>query len=202
MIVDPHDDTRDLYTLYLKWAGLNATAVRTAVDALRMMSDYAPDAVVTSLRLPDMDGFALCDAFLAISGSIRPPVIALSTCLPDYERAVRDTRFAAVLMKPCLPVQLLGSIRQVLTAANPDPRDGDLVVTRESAPVVRYAISQYPSVVQFKTPTRDDAIRLARSFAREHAVDVWYSEWGTVTRLETYRPMPASRASVTAREIA
>jgi CheY-like chemotaxis protein len=118
VIVDAHDDSRELYAQYFKWVGLHATAVPIAADALRMMSRRALDAVVTCLRLPDMDGFALCDALRAMSRAVRLPVIGVSTCLPDHERAVCDTRFAAVLMKPCLPEDLLDSLRETL-AANP-----------------------------------------------------------------------------------
>jgi hypothetical protein len=35
---------------------------------------------------------------------------------------------------------------------------------------------------------KDEAIRLARSFAQRHAVDLWYSEDGTYELLEAFRP--------------
>lgn len=71
------------------------------------------------------------------------------------------------------------------------PRDGDLVVTRESPSTVHYTVRQYPGKVQFSASPRDEAVRLARSFAATHAVDVWYSEEGTHRLLEAYRPRTA-----------
>ena len=118
VIVEPHDDSRGLYNEYFDWAGVVLTAVPTAADALRTIRRETPDAVVTCLRLPDMDGFALCDALRAIPRTNRIPVIALSTCRPDHERAVRDTRFATVLMKPCSLEIMLGSLRSALAAGN------------------------------------------------------------------------------------
>lgn len=113
-MVDPHDDSRELYAAYFKWAGVHVTAVPLSVDALRVMRGRAPDAVITCLRLPGMDGFELSDAIRAMPETSRTPVIAFSTCLPEHLLALRDRRFAAVLMKPCLPETVLKSLRRVL----------------------------------------------------------------------------------------
>jgi hypothetical protein len=61
------------------------------------------------------------------------------------------------------------------------------VVTREAASPPRYTVHQMPGVVQFGTQSREEAVLLARGFAREHAVDVWYKEGDACTALETYR---------------
>ena len=67
------------------------------------------------------------------------------------------------------------------------PREGDVVVTRESGAAVKYAVRQLPGVVQFHASARDEAMQLARSFAQRAAVDLWYSEGGTYRLLEAYR---------------
>jgi hypothetical protein len=71
------------------------------------------------------------------------------------------------------------------------PQNGDVVVTREAHSRVHYTVRQYPGIVQFSTGALDDAVRLARGFARRHAVDVWYSEAGASRLLETCRPRSA-----------
>ena len=68
------------------------------------------------------------------------------------------------------------------------PQDGDVVVTREAESRVHYTVRQVPGIVQFSAGVRDAAVRLARSFAQQYAVDVWYSEAGTYRLLEAYRP--------------
>jgi hypothetical protein len=73
------------------------------------------------------------------------------------------------------------------TAARSQPRDGDIVVTRESKSGAAFTIRQVPGVVQFSAFVRDEAIRLARGFARENNVDLWYCEDGTYRLLEAYR---------------
>jgi hypothetical protein len=41
-------------------------------------------------------------------------------------------------------------------------------------------------VVQFTPSTRDEAVRLARSFAQRHVVNLWYSKDGNQRLLEAY----------------
>lgn len=73
------------------------------------------------------------------------------------------------------------------TPARSRPASGDIVVTRESAPGTTFTIRQVPGVVQFSACVRDEAVRLARGFARENTVDLWYCEAGSYRLLEIYR---------------
>jgi hypothetical protein len=67
------------------------------------------------------------------------------------------------------------------------PRDGDVMVTRESRSPIVFTIRQLPGDVQLSASSRDDAIRLARGFAMKNAVDLWYSDGETPRLLEAYR---------------
>ncbi len=122
VIVEPHDDSRELYAEYFTWAGLFVKTVPTAAEALRLTLDATQDAVVTCLRLRGMDGFALCNVLRAVPWLNRIPVIALSTCHSDHERAVDGASFAAVLMKPCLPEALLKSLLWAIAARQSERR--------------------------------------------------------------------------------
>lgn len=75
--------------------------------------------------------------------------------------------------------------------ASPDrwsPQEGDVVVTRQAETRVRYTVRQLPGIVQFSAGVRDNAVRLARGFAQQYGVDVWYCEAGSYRLLEVYRP--------------
>jgi len=67
------------------------------------------------------------------------------------------------------------------------PPDGDVIVGRDSRSGVKYTVRQAPGDVQFHASVRDEAIRLARSFAVRAAVDVWYIDADTCRLLEAYR---------------
>lgn len=124
VLLEPDRDSQELYAEYFnwvrlrKWDGLHVTVVPSASAALRTMSCQMQDALITCLRLPGTSGFALCDALRAVRRTSHLPVLALSTCKADYERAVCDGRFAAVLMKPCAPDVLLESLRTVVAAGH------------------------------------------------------------------------------------
>jgi hypothetical protein len=81
-----------------------------------------------------------------------------------------------------------------IPTAGAAPQDHDIVVTRESMSAVRYTMRQLPGVVQISASTRDEAVRLARSFAQKQAVDIWYAENGTYRLLEAYRSRPGQRS--------
>ncbi len=82
-------------------------------------------------------------------------------------------------------------VQRVRTSPNPmarlQPRDGDIVVTRESHSAVTYTVRQVPGGAQFRSPIRREAVRMARGFAQTNAVDLWYNREGTCRLLEAYR---------------
>ena len=74
-----------------------------------------------------------------------------------------------------------------VTSGRYTPRDGDVVVTRESGIPARYTVRQIPGVVQIRTVSRAMAVRMARSFAQKYEIDAWYSEDCSYRLLEVCR---------------
>jgi hypothetical protein len=68
------------------------------------------------------------------------------------------------------------------------PQDGDVAVTRELRSAVRYGVRQLPGDVQFVASSRDEGIRIARTFAQKYAVNVWYFEGEADRLIAVYRP--------------
>jgi hypothetical protein len=110
--------------------------------------------------------------------------------MPDYEASATPRRFIGHtrVSEPSTPRDRLS------------PRDGDVVITREIHSRIHYTVRQLPGAVQFSAPLRNEAERLARSFGKKHAVDVWYSDAATYRLLETYRtrtsPHTAARHTI------
>lgn len=69
----------------------------------------------------------------------------------------------------------------------PRPRHGDVVITHDHRSPACFAVRQIPGVAQLSASTREDALRVARAFARKHGLDLWFSEEGTYRLLEAYR---------------
>jgi chemosensory pili system protein ChpA (sensor histidine kinase/response regulator) len=119
VIVESHGDSREMYVESLTRSGFRVTACPTVGDVSGRIADEVPDAIVTSLRLPGGNGFSLSAMLRGDARTAHIPVIALSSCMPDHERAIASGRFAAVLMKPCLPDTLRDALRAALGIVHP-----------------------------------------------------------------------------------
>lgn len=53
------------------------------------------------------------------------------------------------------------------------PRDGDLVVARDTSRPGHFAISQVPGQPQFSLSSEHAALEVAEALGRSHGVDVW-----------------------------
>ena len=64
---------------------------------------------------------------------------------------------------------------QVLTVRRPVPQQGDVLASRPTARADRFAISVIPAPTHAVATRYDEAMASIREFARQHAVDAWYT---------------------------
>ena len=101
MVVDDSPVVRALVGGYLRGAGFQVEEADNGADALRRMEAKHFDVVITDLRMPVMDGFALLEAVKR--GNVGPEVILLTgTHAHDMNSAIRALRLGAhdFLTKP------------------------------------------------------------------------------------------------------
>ena len=111
LLVEDHDDTRDMLQEFLTQAGARVLTAPTALEAVPLI--VMCDVVVTDLAMPGRDGRWLVDQVK--SGPHPVPVIALTAYSEDYDLA--GTSFARVLTKPIDPADLSLAILGVLRRA-------------------------------------------------------------------------------------
>jgi CheY-like chemotaxis protein len=99
LVVEDHDDSRDLLEQVLEHVGALVVAARSAEEALTHLGDV--DVVVTDIAMPGHDGFWLLHEVQRHHPSL--PVIAVSGYSDLQERALREAAFARVLRKPIDP---------------------------------------------------------------------------------------------------
>jgi CheY-like chemotaxis protein len=118
LIVDDHDDTRDLYVESLSVLGFEAIDAADCVEACRRAFEAHPDIIVTDLTLPGEDGWHLVQDLKREPRTRDIPVVMLSGHdTPSlHERAEREG-CAAFLAKPCLPDDLARELRHILDKA-------------------------------------------------------------------------------------
>jgi two-component system, cell cycle response regulator DivK len=118
MVVDDHDDSRELYLEYLRRSGVRAVGAEDGLDALTKARRLRPALVVMDLAMPGLDGFAATRILKRDEDTRHVSIIALTG---HCERHFRDLAFAAgverFVLKPCLPEDLLSHVNEVLEEA-------------------------------------------------------------------------------------
>ena len=108
IVVEDHDDSRDILEQVLSHAGAHVVAVSNARAALSLVSDV--DIVVTDFAMPGEDG---CWLLRQVEGGPhRVPVIVVTGFSDDPD--VKSASFARVFRKPTDPWRLCADIREVL----------------------------------------------------------------------------------------
>jgi hypothetical protein len=77
LVVDDDAVTREMLRKGLKCSGVDATGAANATDALRIVADTPPHAVLLDMGLPDTDGYDLCRLLRERPDTHRTPIIGL-----------------------------------------------------------------------------------------------------------------------------
>ena len=120
LIVEDHDDTRQMYAEFLSMS-FDVIQAANGNDALAAVRQHRPDAIVTDMSLPGIDGFELVARVRGDASTSAIPVLCLSGYSGDrHEERARKAGCNRVVQKPCLPDQLAAAILEVLA----ETRDG------------------------------------------------------------------------------
>jgi two-component system chemotaxis response regulator CheY len=115
LIVDGHDDTRELYAFALTLFGFETVTDDDAVHACEHARGLHPDVVVTEVALPRVDGWHLIENLKSDPGTREIPIVVLTGHARSsvQERANR-VGCVGVLVKPYLPEELAEALRELL----------------------------------------------------------------------------------------
>jgi CheY-like chemotaxis protein len=134
LIVEDDQATRVLYREYLNGAGFRTADAHNGRQALEKVQQLRPDAVVTDLAVPGIDGFELCRVLRQSAETRAIPIVAV-TGHPEYlsePERFRHAGIARVLVKPCEPEAIAEALRELL-----DSRRGSETGDRSGFAVVR-----------------------------------------------------------------
>jgi len=131
LVVEDHDDSRELAVRIIETAGASAVAVATVTEALEVLSRKRFSVVVADIGLPDQDGYSLMRQMRAhrLERLRTIPVIAVTAYVSasDRERALA-MGFQQHVPKPADPVTLIDAIARAVagqsaeTSASREPR--------------------------------------------------------------------------------
>jgi len=119
LIVEDDPGTRLLYREYLQHDGFRTVDAHNGHQALEKARDLRPNAVLTDLAVPGMDGFEFCRALRESPATRAIPILAVtghSEYLEDPDRFAQ-AGIAHVLIKPCAPDVIAYELRRLLSDA-------------------------------------------------------------------------------------
>lgn len=116
LLVENDGDTRDMYAEWLVHSGFRVAEAGTADEAFEKARRLRPHVITTDIGLSgDGDGCALCERLKADARTRSIPIIAVTAwAIGGHVDRARSAGCDSVLIKPCLPAELLAEIRRVL----------------------------------------------------------------------------------------
>lgn len=121
LIVEDDLNTRLMYREHLSMSGFRIIDAHNGKQALEKAREQHPDAVVTDLAVPGLDGFEFCRALQQSADTRTIPVLAVTghaEYLDDPHR-FRDAGISHVLLKPCDPAEIERELRRLITQPTP-----------------------------------------------------------------------------------
>jgi CheY-like chemotaxis protein len=90
LVVEDYDDVRRMLTILLESEKFRVLEAATGTEALEVIKDEHPDAILMDLALPGIDGFETIRRIRGIDGFQNTPIIVLSayTGPSTYETAL------------------------------------------------------------------------------------------------------------------
>ena len=122
LIVDDDTDTLKLVSITLQQAGYEVRRAPSGAEALKMLDDLNPDAIVLDLMMPLMSGMELM-RLLKVKFPWPPPVI-MFTAKGQIEDKIEGMESGAFryLVKPVAKEALLGAIKDAIREKRGRPR--------------------------------------------------------------------------------
>jgi two-component system response regulator RpaA len=119
LIVDDDEAAADVLSLRLSQQGFETTTAENGTLGLALARTERPSVILLDLRLPDMDGFELCQSLVDDEETSEIPVIIVSGLeRPDVIRRSRAAGCHYYIRKPYDPNALLTLIRQAIDEAH------------------------------------------------------------------------------------
>lgn len=115
LIIDDDESLADVLSLRLARQGFGTLIAGSGSRALELARVEQPDCILLDLRLPDVDGFHVCQELVDSAETCEIPVIIVSGLdEPDVIRRCRAAGCRYYIRKPYDPNALLTLLRQAI----------------------------------------------------------------------------------------
>ena len=115
MVVDDSLTVRKITSRLLTREGFEVITAKDGLDALQLLGDRVPDAMLLDIEMPRMDGFELAKTMKADTRVAHVPIIIITSRTAEKHRArAKELGVEAYLGKPYQEEELLKQLRSVL----------------------------------------------------------------------------------------
>ena len=127
LVVEDDPDLGETIVAFLKDEGLDAKLARDGDQAMRLVDQLAPSAMILDLMMPRRDGFSVRRELRADGRIAHVPVIVVTAIFGLSERLYATELGAAdYVTKPFELDELLERVRNVLASRNDEPVESEL----------------------------------------------------------------------------
>ena len=119
MVVDECQVTRDLFEAYLSVTRLTVRSYESSFDALKDLSSFKPNLIITEINMRSMDGFQLAEEIRAKDAFKKVPIIAISPITHTGSRQ-KFRIFNGFLKKPISVYEFYHSLSHFLPCQTVD----------------------------------------------------------------------------------
>jgi two-component system, cell cycle response regulator DivK len=118
LVVDDHDDIRDLLTRRLQQHGFAVNVARNGVEAVAAVAKSQPALVLMDVNMPELDGFEATTKIRQQTKQDHVPIIVLTAyALPGDEARSKAAGCDAFHCKPIDFVKLFDQIEELIGGA-------------------------------------------------------------------------------------
>jgi CheY-like chemotaxis protein len=112
-------DARELYAEFLEYSGFRVAQAQDGAEAVAKVHLLLPDVVLMDLSLPVLDGLEATRHLKMDPRTASIPIIVLTGDTDAGQHARRRAPYDMVLIKPCMPDDVVMAIRKLLKTAPP-----------------------------------------------------------------------------------
>lgn len=114
LAVDDSRTMRDMLKLALLGAGFETHLAEDGMHGLEVLEGLAPDAIITDINMPKLDGFGFIDAVRQQNRLDAVPILVLTTeSAPDLKAKARAAGATGWIVKPFDPPKLVKALHMV-----------------------------------------------------------------------------------------
>ncbi|MEL6609651.1 MAG: response regulator [Pseudomonadota bacterium] len=114
LAVDDSRTMRKMIQATLEGAGIETHLAEDGVDGLRTLDSIAPDAIITDINMPNLDGFGFIDGVRARDDHKTTPILVLTTeSAPELKAKARLSGATGWVVKPFDPEKLVRALKMI-----------------------------------------------------------------------------------------